>query len=465
MGIAGDAGPRITGSIAVANRLARQPLVAMTVTDQAIAPLDDAADQATETYPEPLILPRPQHNVSRAQIDVEVLKVLYRLHHQGYQAFLVGGSVRDLLLGRTPKDFDIATDAHPQEIRRLFRNSRIIGRRFRLVQVFFKGGKVVEVSTFRRRSEYEGPDEVLAPNNTFGTPAEDAHRRDLTINGLFYNIADFSIIDYVGGLADLQNRLIRVIGPPEVRFRRDPVRMLRVLRHAARTGFAIDPATWTAILEQRHLIRLCNASRVRDELLKDFKSGACAPFLDLMLSSGLLAAILPCLEKWLAEKTFAVAVRSRLQEIFQTVDKLLRAGLTCSESFFWTAFLIPFLEQTMNLPLPEIGPEIIGPYVEQALQPLEFAPGRREEVLLLWLTTAQILRSLSSGQRLPARLRRRVCFPEAWLLAHLLAGAPEDFFQNIADQAAIPPPAPAPQPTPAPKKRRRGRQLRARKKI
>jgi poly(A) polymerase len=167
----------------------------------------------------PHIVPRSAHTLSRKFITVEALKVLYRLHHNGYKAYLVGGSVRDLLLGKTPKDFDVATDARPSEIRKLFRNSRIIGRRFRLVQVFFRGGKIVEVSTFRCRSEFEDSGEVpLARNNTYGTPAEDAHRRDLTINGLFYNIADFSLVDYVGGLADLHRGCIRVIGEPAVRF-------------------------------------------------------------------------------------------------------------------------------------------------------------------------------------------------------------------------------------------------------
>ena len=247
-------------------------------------------DGELQTPTEPKIIPRPEHPISRADIDVEVLKVLYRLHHNGYRAYLVGGSVRDLWLGKKPKDFDIATDAHPQDIRRLFRNSRIIGRRFRLVQVFFKGGKVVEVSTFRSRSEFEGEGDILAPNNTFGTPAEDAQRRDLTVNGLFYDISNFSLLDYVGGMDDLENKIIRVIGPPEVRFRRDPVRMLRVLRHAARTGFTIDAAAWAGILSHRHLIRMCNPSRLREELLKDFKSGYCEKFIGLMLESGLLAA-------------------------------------------------------------------------------------------------------------------------------------------------------------------------------
>ncbi|HSR36801.1 MAG TPA: poly(A) polymerase, partial [Desulfurivibrionaceae bacterium] len=184
--------------------------------------------------PEPRIIPRSEHPISRANIDREALKVMYRLRDAGFRAYLVGGGVRDLMLGRTPKDFDISTDAHPGELRKLFRNSRIIGKRFRLVQVFYHGGKIIEVSTFRCRSEYEenGGDAVLAQNNTFGNPAEDAFRRDLTINALFYEIEHFSVIDYTGGVADLHNRIVRMVGDPERRITRDPVRMLRAIRHA-----------------------------------------------------------------------------------------------------------------------------------------------------------------------------------------------------------------------------------------
>ncbi|MGB7575693.1 MAG: poly(A) polymerase, partial [Thermodesulfobacteriota bacterium] len=152
----------------------------------------------------PTIIPRDQHPISRKMIDEEALKVLYRLHRNGFLAYLVGGSVRDLLLGKVPKDFDVATNAHPHEINALFKNSRIIGRRFRLVHVFFRGGKIVELSTFRSRSEFEETeteDGELVRRESFGTPEEDALRRDITINGLFYNIANFSIIDYVGGMA------------------------------------------------------------------------------------------------------------------------------------------------------------------------------------------------------------------------------------------------------------------------
>src|SRR5262245_48494043 len=177
----------------------------------------------------PRVRPRSQHPISRKQIDPDALKVLYRLSGAGHKGYLVGGSVRDLLLGRVPKDFDIGTDAHPSALRRLFRNCRLIGRRFRLAHILFPGGKVIEVATFRRRPEPVDPDApelLMTSDNTFGTPREDALRRDFTVNGLFYHISDFSILDYVGGLEDLEAGLIRTIGDPDIRFREDPVRML-----------------------------------------------------------------------------------------------------------------------------------------------------------------------------------------------------------------------------------------------
>ena len=182
------------------------------------------------------------------------MKVLYRLSGAGHKGYLVGGSVRDLLLGRVPKDFDIGTDAHPQAIRRLFRNCRLIGRRFRLAHILFPQGKVVEVATFRRRpalGDSNGGDLLMTEDNTFGTPREDALRRDFTINGLFYDIADFSVIDYVGGFEDLEAGLIRTIGDADIRFREDPVRMLRGVEFASRLGFAITPDAYEAILAHR----------------------------------------------------------------------------------------------------------------------------------------------------------------------------------------------------------------------
>src|ERR1043166_885314 len=206
---------------------------------------------------EPVIVPRAQHPISRRDIDPDALKVLYRLHESGYTAYLVGGSVRDLLLSRRPKDFDIGTSAHPYQVKKLFRNCWIIGRRFRLAHVKF-GTKIIEVATFRRQvaaGEEVVTDGVPAPDpstpegeqlihhdNTFGTPEEDAFRRDFTINALFYDIATFSVIDYVGGLADLRSGIVRSIGDPDVRLREDPVRMIRAIALAGRLPLAVRAA-------------------------------------------------------------------------------------------------------------------------------------------------------------------------------------------------------------------------------
>src|ERR1700716_629255 len=215
---------------------------------------------------EPRIVPRDEHPISRQDIDPDALKVLYRLRQGEHTAYLVGGSARDLLLGPPPKDSDIGTSAHPYQVKKLFRNCWIIGRRFRLAHVKF-GQKVIEVATFRRQvaiGEEVVADGVPAPDpttpegehlihhdNTFGTPEEDAFRRDFTINALFYDIATFSVIDYVGGLEDLRAGFVRAIGDPDVRVREDPVRMLRAVALAARLNFAIDPPVLDAIRMHR----------------------------------------------------------------------------------------------------------------------------------------------------------------------------------------------------------------------
>src|SRR5438552_5249287 len=237
----------------------------------------------------PRILPRPEHTVSRKDIDPEALKVLYRLKNHGFVAYLVGGGVRDLLLGRRPKDFDVGTSAHPYQIKKLFRNCWIIGRRFRLAHVRF-GLKVVEVATFRRQvqpGEEIVQDGVPAPDpatpegehlihhdNTFGTPEEDAFRRDFTINALAYDIATFSVIDYVGGLEDLRAGVVRSIGDPDVRLREDPVRMLRALALAARLGFTIESRLIAAIRTHRHEIAKSSMPRLLEEYYKILRAGS-----------------------------------------------------------------------------------------------------------------------------------------------------------------------------------------------
>jgi len=248
----------------------------------------------------PRILSRPEHVVSRKNIDPDALKVLYRLKNNGFVAYLVGGGVRDLLLGRSPKDFDIGTSAHPQQVRRLFRNCFVVGRRFRLAHVRF-GRKVVEVSTFRRAAEPEGEDTLIRRDNTFGTPEEDAFRRDFTVNALFYDIATFSVIDWVGGLEDLSARVIRTIGDPAVRLREDPVRMLRAVALAARLDFRIDPDTAEAVRHLRGEIVRSSPARVLEEFYKILRQGRSSRTFEMLHDYGLLAYLLPEADRAIGE--------------------------------------------------------------------------------------------------------------------------------------------------------------------
>jgi len=255
---------------------------------------------------EPRIVPREEHSLSRKDIDPDALKVLYRLRQFEHTAYLVGGSVRDLLLGRPPKDFDIGTSAHPYQVKKLFRNCWIIGRRFRLAHVKF-GQKVIEVATFRRQVEpgeeivqdgVPAPDpttpegeHLIHRDNTFGTPEEDAFRRDFTVNALFYDIATFSVIDYVGGLDDLRAGVVRSIGDPDVRLREDPVRMLRAIALAARLDFTIEPALFEAIRRHRHEIAKSSPPRLLEEYYKILRAGSSEKAFRGLAEAGLLEPI------------------------------------------------------------------------------------------------------------------------------------------------------------------------------
>src|SRR5262252_7604662 len=252
---------------------------------------------------DPTVVPRAEHPISRRDIDPDALKVLYRLRQFNHVAYLVGGSVRDLLLGRRPKDFDVGTSAHPYQVKKLFRNCWIIGRRFRLAHVKF-GQKVIEVATFRRQvapGEEVVQDGVPAPDpttpegehlihrdNTFGTPEEDAFRRDFTVNALFYDIATFSVIDYVGGLEDLRAAIVRSIGDPDVRLREDPVRMLRAIALASRLDFTIEPSLLASIRKHRHEIAKSSAPRMLEEYYKILRAGAAERTFRRLAQIGLL---------------------------------------------------------------------------------------------------------------------------------------------------------------------------------
>jgi poly(A) polymerase len=245
----------------------------------------------------PVVYTRPEHCISRKNIDPDALKVLYRLSSLGYTAYLVGGGVRDLLMGREPKDFDVGTSAKPNEVKKAFRNCFLIGRRFRLAHVRF-GEKVIETATFRQNSQTvgeiiehaaEGPLE----DNTFGTPRTDAYRRDFTVNGLFYNIKDYSVIDWVGGMDDIKRKVIRSIGDPAVKFQEDPVRMMRAVKFSSRLGFTIEKTTLAAMKKYHKCILTASVPRVCEEVFRLFPYGHSAEAFRLMYEVGMLGDLLP----------------------------------------------------------------------------------------------------------------------------------------------------------------------------
>ena len=274
----------------------------------------------TKNNKAPKIIARPSHNVSRADISNNALKVLYRLHKSGYQAFLVGGCVRDAILGLHPKDFDVATNAHPDDVRALFGNCRLIGRRFRLAHVRF-GREVIEVATFRASvdedethadSVQDGEGRILR-DNVYGTIEEDIWRRDFTCNALYYNIADFSIWDYADGVKDIEKRRLVLIGDPGKRLREDPVRMLRAVRFAAKLDFSIDKSVSKAMHASADLLTSVPAARLFDEFLKLFQGGHAEQTLKLLREYGLFGQLFPETDKELdRDESFEQFVHSAL---------------------------------------------------------------------------------------------------------------------------------------------------------
>jgi poly(A) polymerase len=313
-------------------------------------------------FNEPRIITTDNHPIRHHMIDKDAMKVLRVLRDNGYAGYLVGGGVRDLYLGKAPKDFDISTDARPGQIRKLFRNSRTIGRRFRLVQVFFHG-KEIEVSTLRSLSEFDidGPEAVLAPNNTYGSLGEDAQRRDLTVNGLFYEIENNTIIDYVGGIEDLDKSIVQFVGEPERRITRDPVRMLRAIRHAGRLGFGIAQESWDAICANHEKLTLCPPSRIRDEFFKDLHSGALAEWLKLALDSELFFDVFGLYKTALLQKEDAeeMPYREQLLSLVEVIDRSSRLAKKSGKrglnnEFLLALVLIPWANAKFDLVRQEL---------------------------------------------------------------------------------------------------------------
>ena len=386
---------------------------------------------------QPVVVPREGHPISRKQIDPDALKVLYRLHQYNYAAYLVGGSVRDLLLGRRPKDFDIGTSAHPYQVKKLFRNCWIIGRRFRLAHVRF-GAKAIEVATFRRlvtaeeqaQADAAGEagipldaehdrDRLVHRDNTFGTPEEDAFRRDFTVNALFYNIADFSIIDYTGGLEDLRARVIRSIGDPNERFREDPVRMTRAVAMAARLGFTIDPPIDAAIETHRAEIARAAPARLVEEFYKILRAGHGEQAFRMMAERRLLEPIAPPLQEAAGAALWrSLSALDRYRQRFEEMPD------TLTNAILLGSLLVPLGYNARNL----VGaPEPVGDFRREPRLSMGMLPLARRDVerLRQILGLQRRLTAVNLTPRGRRALMHRGPFREAltWLEIH--GDAPE----------------------------------------
>jgi poly(A) polymerase len=296
----------------------------------------------TKIVRKPQIIPRSEHDVSRSDISENALKVLYRLKNAGYKAYLVGGGVRDILLGLKPKDFDVATDAHPEQVRELFRNCRLIGRRFRLAHVHF-GREIIEVSTFRASHndavDGEGHEEDgrIIRDNVYGKLDDDVWRRDFTVNALYYNIEDYSIVDYVGGLEDIKKRQLRLIGNPEDRYQEDPVRMLRAIRFAIKLGFSIHPVSEQPIRKLAPLLDEIPEARLFEEFLKLFMSGQSEKAYIQLREYGLFAMLFPQTEMFLNRGD--EFIHKLLLSAFRNTDSRLAVDKPVTPAFLLAALL------------------------------------------------------------------------------------------------------------------------------
>jgi poly(A) polymerase len=406
----------------------------------------------------PVIVPRAEHSISRSQIDPDALKVLYRLHQNDFVAYLVGGSVRDLLLGRQPKDFDIGTSAHPYQVKRLFRNCWIIGRRFRLAHIRF-GLKTIEVATFRRQVSADEPmpelahdaapalheaddarDRLVHRDNSFGTPEEDAFRRDFTINALFYDIGTFSIIDYTGGLEDLAQRLVRSIGDPTERFQEDPVRMLRAVAMAARLGFTIEQPIESAISAHRGDLARSSPARLMEEFFKLLRSGAAQNAFRMLAERRLLEPIAPELQSHASTSLWtSLAALDTYRARFASVpDELTNPILLGS-------LLVP-LGQAARNPSPH-GPESgKGPRLALGMLPLARRDMERLHHILL---LQRRLVDVSLSPRARRALMQRGHFREALTWFEIHGRSPEilehwrgfiEAASESSDTDAAPPP-------------------------
>ncbi len=351
--------------------------------------------------------------------------MLYKLHDAGYEAYLVGGSVRDLLLDGRPKDFDVATDALPEKVRQLFRNSRLIGRRFKLVHVFF-GQEIIEVATFRAsHPEEENPDArlskagLLVRDNVYGDLEQDAWRRDFSINALYYNIADFSVVDYTEGMADLKKRSIRILGNPEVRYREDPVRILRAIRFAAKLNFVLDKETEAPIWSMGALLAAVPPSRLFEDILKLFYCGHAKRAFELLRHYGLFEILFPQTHAVLSDDQKKAYYLALISKSCENTDERLRQHLSLNPAFLFAVLMWPAIQTKVEQHIKE-GKK---PY-------LAFEHGVNETISRQLKTVAIPKRHMGVAREiwsLQRAIEKRIHRNMLWALAHPRFRAAYDF--------------------------------------
>jgi poly(A) polymerase len=392
-----------------------------------------------QTRMSPQVYERGDHIISRSNIDDRALKVLYRLRNAGYKAYLVGGGVRDLLLGREPKDFDVATDALPEQVRELFRNCRLIGRRFRLAHVHF-GKEVIEVATFRAQHEVDTAGDAVTEegrilrDNVYGDIDDDVWRRDFTVNALYYNIDNFTLIDYVGGMEDVRAGRLRVIGDPEVRFREDPVRMLRAIRFAVKLGFTIHSETEAAILALGRLLTDIPAARLFEELLKLFLGGTAVQTFELLRHYGLFQYLFPDVDRALSEEEQGFP-HMLLVRALENTDLRIAQNKPVTPAFLFAALLWDPLRRLQREfetqgrheieSLEMAADATIAKQVAHIAMPRRFSRVTRE----IWALQPRLMNR--TGKR-PQRLLEHPRFRAAYDFLVLRAEAGEDL-QELAD--------------------------------
>ncbi|MBN2573344.1 MAG: polynucleotide adenylyltransferase PcnB [Deltaproteobacteria bacterium] len=390
------------------------------------------------------------------QIDPDALRVVQRLRRHQHKAYVVGGCVRDLLLGRKPKDFDVATSATPSEIRRCFRNCRIIGRRFRLAHVFF-GRKIIETATFRANPrapedengdapvEEKAPDLLIRRDNVFGTEEEDARRRDFTINGLFFDVETAQVIDHVGGLPDLEARLVRTIGDPDIRFREDPVRILRAVKFAARCDLTIEPETYRRMMEHKADLAKCAQARVTEEFYRLLRAGAARRSFELLVETGLLEVLLPELaQAWRSDEPEARKRVERFWAYLQALDESIVARAeTPSDALILATLLLPPLRDILapnEQPAQSIS-QVVALSVRPVLERLK-ASRRDSESSRQILLALRYLLPGDRHRRQHHRLANRSFYQDAlWLVAIVTRAEgldPPLTVDNAATEAADP---------------------------